>query len=65
MDKKNLGKVAKVLALTVATFGIYGAYWAMSQSTKESEVTDNEGEKNANDLDRAAASALLMRHDLH
>ena len=65
MKKETIAKAAKVLALTVITFGLYGAYWAMTQSAEEPDITDDEEKKDADTLSRAATSALLMRHDLH
>ena len=56
---------AKVILLTIATFGLYGAYWAMSQMFTPPDVDDDEAEKGKDFVDRAATSALLMRHDLH
>ena len=53
----------RVLLLTVITFGLYGAYWAMNNMYQD--VDDEEEQKGADSMERAAASALLMRHDLH
>ena len=65
MKKKTIWSAAKVLALTIVTFGVYGAYWAMTQSAGEADFDDDEKDKAANTMSRTAASALLMRHDLH
>ena len=65
MEKQKLGKAAKVVLLTVITFGLYGAYWAMTQSVEEADYEDDDVEKDADTVKRAATSALLMRHDLH
>lgn len=65
MKSKKKISTAKVLLLTIATFGLYGAYWAMTQSVGEADFEDDEVEKDADAIQRAAASAMLMRHDLH
>lgn len=65
MEKKRFGKAAKIVLLTIATFGIYGAYWAMTQSMEEPDPGDDDIEKDADAVKRAATSAMLMRHDLH
>ncbi|MBR2547487.1 MAG: DUF4234 domain-containing protein [Eubacterium sp.] len=65
MGKLKFGKAAKILLLTIATFGLYGAYWAMAQSFEEPDIEEDEDSKNADTVKRAATSALLMRHDLH
>ena len=57
----NAGKIAKVILLTVATLGIYGAYWAMSSMFEEADIEADETEKNADTMKRAAASAFLSR----
>ncbi len=65
MKKVKLGTAAKVILLTIITFGLYGAYWAMSQSMEEEYIEDEEVKNDADSIKRAATSALLMRHDLH
>ena len=55
----------RVLLLTVITFGLYGAYWAMNNMYQDVDVDDDEEKKDADTMQRAAGSALLMRHDLH
>ena len=63
-SKRSMTTV-KVLLLTVITFGLYGAYWAMNNMYQDVDVDDEEEQKGADSMERAAASALLMRHDLH
>ena len=63
-SKRSITTV-KVLLLTVITFGLYGAYWAMNNMYQDVDVDDEEEQKGADSMERAAASALLMRHDLH
>lgn len=65
MKSKKRAATLKVLLLTVATFGIYGAYWAMSHMTEEPDTGDDDNVKDADAIQRAATSAMLMRHDLH
>ena len=65
MKKVKFGTAAKVILLTIITFGLYGAYWAMNQSMKEEYIEDEEVKNDADSVKRAATSALLMRHDLH
>ena len=65
MKKQKQGNAVMIMLLTVLTFGIYGAYWAMTQSAEEADYEDDDIEKDADSVKRAAASALLMRHDLH
>jgi hypothetical protein len=65
MKRATVLKIAKVVLLTVATFGLYGAYWAMNQSFEEEPANGDETKKDAETVERAATSALLMRHDLH
>ncbi len=65
MKKVKLGTAAKVILLTIITFGLYGAYWAMNQSMEEEYIEDEEVKNDADSVKRAATSALLMRHDLH
>lgn len=57
----NAAKAAKVLLLTVATLGIYGAYWAMNSMFTEEDINADETEKNADYTKRAAASAFLTK----
>ncbi len=65
MKKVKLGTAAKVILLTIITFGLYGAYWAMNQSMEEEYIEDEETKNDTDSVKRAATSALLMRHDLH
>lgn len=65
MKKVKFGTAAKVILLTIITFGLYGAYWAMNQSMEEEYIEDEEVKNDADSVKRAATSALLMRHDLH
>lgn len=58
---EKAGKIAKVILLTVATLGIYGAYWAMNSLFEEADIDTDETEKNADTMKRAAASAFLTR----
>ena len=65
MKKVKFGTAAKVILLTIITFGLYGAYWAMNQSMEEEYIEDEAVKNDADSVKRAATSALLMRHDLH
>ena len=65
MKKVKFGTAAKVILLTIITFGLYGAYWAMNQSMEEEYIEDEEVKNDADLVKRAATAALLMRHDLH
>ena len=62
---RNALTTAKIITLTIITFGIYGAYWAMKNAYTEADIDADEIEKNADFAQRAATSALLMRRDLH
>ena len=42
MKKVKFGTAAKVILLTIITFGLYGAYWAMNQSMEEEYIEDEE-----------------------
>lgn len=63
--KKSAFNIAKVLILTVATLGVYGAYWAMTNSFEEDDYSEDETKKNADNASRAAAAAMLARHDMN
>ena len=63
--KKSVANAIKVIALTVITFGIYGAYWAMTSSFEEDDFAEDETKKDADNAKRAVAAAMLARHDLH
>ncbi len=65
MEKNSIKPTIKVFVLTIVTFGLYGAYWIMSNLYKEPDVTADETEKNAAYTSRAATAAFLVRNDLH
>ena len=50
-----------VIILTILTFGLYGAFWALNSSYEEPDESMSEEEKNASDMQRAAGMAFLMR----
>ena len=63
--KKSTINVIKVFVLTILTLGIYGAYWAMTQSFEEDDYSEDETKKDADNAKRAVAAAMLARHDLN
>lgn len=65
MKKKNAVNILKVLVLTVATLGVYGAYWAMNDAFEEDDYSEDETIKDADNAKRAAAAAMLARNDLN
>lgn len=61
--KKNKFLTAgKVLGLTVATFGIYGAYFMMKNMFPEDDINTDETEKDADNKKRAMGAAWMMNH---
>lgn len=63
--KKSTLNIIKVFALTFATLGLYGAYWAMTNSFEEDDISEDETTKDADNAKRAVAAAMLARQDLH
>ena len=59
MKSNGLITIIKVLVLTILTFGLYGAYWIMSNLFKEPDINDDEIDKKADYVRRAAGSAML------
>ena len=58
--KDTFWKYLKVFTFTIVTLGVYGAYWAMSNTYEEDDIDADETQKNADHMQRAAAAAFLM-----
>ncbi len=59
MKSNGLITIIKVLVLTILTFGLYGAYWIMSNLFKEPDINDDDIDKKADYVRRAVGSAML------
>ncbi len=65
MKNSDIFTFLKVLALSIVTFGLYGAYWIMNSLYKASDISADETEKDVEYAQRAVASAFLSRHGFH